>query len=211
MKALLFLPFLAVLGSCSSPPKPPLADPAKRHPVNTAESVALQICRSDLQASRIEASELSRNGDAARSVVATLTSERQAAFANSNRDGDKRSTVYTVLFPFAGTTITLSQTEAEQLAREARDAPLIRLSARTDGEVDNRAEMQIAKQRAEAVKNYLVAAGVAPGRIRSTWQATGDHAAENATAAGRALNRRVEIEIYRVAPLEAPLSAAALS
>jgi outer membrane protein OmpA-like peptidoglycan-associated protein len=211
MKALLLLPVLTILWSCSSPPKPPLADPAKRHPVNAAESVALQVCKGDLQATRIQASETSRNADVARNALTRLESERQAEIDASNRHGEARSTVYTVLFPFAGTTVQLSAPEAEQLAREAKGAPLIRLSARTDGEVDDLAEAHVAKQRAAAVKSYLIALGVAPARIRSTWQSTGDHAAENATAAGRALNRRVEIEIYRVAPQDALLRAADLS
>ena len=211
MKARLLLPVLLILGSCSSPPKPPLADPAKRRPVNPADTVALQVCKGDLQATKIQAIETARNADAARSALARLTSERQTELANTDQRSDARSTVYTVLFPFAGTTVRLSPAEAEQLAREAKAAPLIRLSARTDGEADDLAEVHVAKQRAEAVKNYLIAAGIVPARIRSTWQSTGDHAAENATAAGRALNRRVEIEIYRVAPREALLRAADLS
>lgn len=211
MKALLLLPALLVLGSCSSPPKPPTADPSKRHPVNAAASVALQVCEGDLQATRIRASETSRNADAAQSALARLENERRAEMVRSDRHSNARSTVYTVLFPFAGTTVHLGPAEAEQLARDARTAPLIRLSARTDGEVDNLAEVHVARQRAEAVKSFLVAAGVAPARIRSTWQSSGDHAADNATAGGRALNRRVEIEIYRVAPQDASLRAADLS
>jgi outer membrane protein OmpA-like peptidoglycan-associated protein len=207
MNAPRWLPVLLILGSCSSPPKPPLADPAKRHPVNAAEAVALQVCKGDLQATKIQATEAIGSAAAARSALATLTSERQVALAASNHT-DMRSTVYTVLFPFAGTTVQLRPAKAEQLAREARDAPLIRLSARTDGEVDNLAELHTARQRAEAVKSFLVGAGVAPARIRSTWQPTGDPAADNTTAAGRALNRRVEIEIYRVAPEDAALRAA---
>ncbi|BAL96331.1 OmpA family protein [Rubrivivax gelatinosus] len=47
---------------------------------------------------------------------------------------------------------------------------------------------------------WLIASGVDPSRIRSTWQPVGDAVADNTTEAGRTLNRRVEIEIYRTAP-----------
>ena len=83
---------------------------------------------------------------------------------------------------------------------EAKAAPLVLLRGRTDGDADTPAEARIARQRAEAVKAYLVAAGVDPFRIRSTYQPAGDHAAANASVAGRALNRRVEIEVYRAIP-----------
>jgi len=45
-----------------------------------------------------------------------------------------------------------------------------------------------------------VQAGVDPARIRTTYQPIGDHVADNVSADGRALNRRVEIEIYRELP-----------
>jgi outer membrane protein OmpA-like peptidoglycan-associated protein len=51
------------------------------------------------------------------------------------------------------------------------------------------------------VRDYLVAAGVDPARIRATYQPAGDHVAENASASGRGLNRRVEIELYRALPV----------
>jgi len=118
---------------------------------------------------------------------------------------DARSTVYTILFPFAGTKVDLPLAQAEQLSREAQLAPLVLLSGRTDGTSESAAESRIARERAEAVRSYLVAAGVSPARIRTTWQPVGDHAAANTLAGGRALNRRVEIEIYRLAPRMAQL------
>ena len=51
------------------------------------------------------------------------------------------------------------------------------------------------------MRDYLVAAGVDPKRIRDTYQPVGDHAADNTSAAGREMNRRVEIEVYRALPV----------
>ena len=90
--------------------------------------------------------------------------------------------------------------QAERLIGEARSAPLILLSGRTDGATENPADSRIARQRSEAVQSFLQAAGVEPARIRATWQPVGDLAGENTSAGGRTLNRRVEIEIYRFAP-----------
>jgi outer membrane protein OmpA-like peptidoglycan-associated protein len=93
--------------------------------------------------------------------------------------------------------------DASRIVDEARAAPLVVLRGRTDGSAESPAESAIARQRAAAVEAWLVQAGVDRGRIRTTWQPVGDHAADNTTAGGRTLNRRVEIEIYRAAPVVA--------
>ena len=62
-------------------------------------------------------------------------------------------------------------------------------------------ESRIAKARANAVRDYLVASGVDPNRIRTTHQPSGDHLADNRNPQGRHLNRRVEIEVYRILPI----------
>ena len=58
------------------------------------------------------------------------------------------------------------------------------------------------------MRDYLVGAGVDAARIRATYQPAGDHAADNASADGRAMNRRVEIEVYRAAPVGVGVAAA---
>jgi outer membrane protein OmpA-like peptidoglycan-associated protein len=60
-----------------------------------------------------------------------------------------------------------------------------------------------------AVRDYLVAAGVDPARIRATYQPAGDHVADNVSAGGRGLNRRVEIELYRALPVALTTAAVA--
>ncbi len=56
---------------------------------------------------------------------------------------------------------------------------------------------RLSEQRAQAVANYLTSRGVANSRLR--WQGFGENSqyfiGDNATAEGRALNRRVEIKI----------------
>ena len=53
------------------------------------------------------------------------------------------------------------------------------------------------------MRDYLIAAGVDPARMRATHQPSGDHLADNSSQRGRNLNRRVEIEVYRVTPASA--------
>jgi outer membrane protein OmpA-like peptidoglycan-associated protein len=74
---------------------------------------------------------------------------------------------------------------------------------RTDGTTVAPAESRIARERAAAVREVLVAGGVDPARVRESFQPSGDHAADNSTVAGRGLNRRVEIEVYRALPVVA--------
>jgi outer membrane protein OmpA-like peptidoglycan-associated protein len=96
------------------------------------------------------------------------------------------------------------------LVESARGAPLVLLRGRTDGATDSAAESRIARERAAAVREYLVGAGVDAARIRSTYQPAGDHAADNSSPAGQGLNRRVEIEVYRTLPVAMGSSAAAM-
>ena len=203
----LLIPTLLTLASCSSPPKPPSVDESHKRPANATASVELQVCKSDLHNTQILAAEKSRDAESTRAAFFKLAALQQAQPVLQTSP-ETRSTVYAILFPFGGTRVDLPSGQAEQLIREARTAPLILLSGRTDGANENPAESRIARERSEAVRTYLVIAGVAPARIRATWQPVGDHAAENTSVGGRALNRRVEIEIYRFVPRIATLDQA---
>ena len=207
---LLALPWLMALASCTSPPKPPTVDESRKRPVNAAVAVELQACKSDLANTRILASESARAAETSAAVAAGLARQQAiAAQAQAQSLPDTRNTLYAVTFAFGSAKVSLPDAEAAQRAEETRTAPLVLLRGRTDGVSESAAESRIARDRANAVRDYLVQAGVDPARIRSTWQPVGDHAVENGSAGGRALNRRVEIEVYRVAPRMAPLAASA--
>jgi outer membrane protein OmpA-like peptidoglycan-associated protein len=113
----------------------------------------------------------------------------------------QRNLLVPVLFAFGSTQVNVPDADATRIVEEARAAPLVVLRGRTDGAAESPAGSAIARQRAAAVEAWLVQAGVDRAHIRTTWQPVGDHAADNGTAGGRTLNRRVEIEIYRVAPV----------
>jgi len=54
---------------------------------------------------------------------------------------------------------------------------------------------KLSQRRAEAVKAYLVSLGVAKNRIYTEGKGESQPTADNKTAAGRAKNRRVEVEV----------------
>jgi len=209
-----FVPWLALLVSCGAPPKPPEVDESRKRPANTAMAVDLQVCKNDLQNARLRATESARAAEATAVTQANLAALQQAlnglqglqARHQALTPATQPNRIVTVRFDYGSTRVEIPKDIALDLVTAAKAAPLILLRGRTDGHGDAPIESQIARARAAAVSDYLVAAGVKPSQIRTTYQPTGDHAADNQTASGRALNRRVEIEIYRAEPV--PLSAA---
>jgi outer membrane protein OmpA-like peptidoglycan-associated protein len=71
------------------------------------------------------------------------------------------------------------------------------LRGRTDASVATSTAGELALRRALAVKGILVAQGVEPQRVRILYRAAGDFEADDSTPEGRAVNRRVEIELRR--------------
>ena len=197
---------LVLLASCSSPPKPPTVDESQKRPVNTQMAVELQVCRSELQNTRILAAESGRLAESTTATLANLAA-RQQTIAAMQAPADKppqANSVYTVRFDFGSTRVAIPADLAAPLVADAKAAPLVLLRGRTDGSTDAPVESRIARERAAAVRDYLVAAGVDPARIRATYQPVGDHVADNGSDSGRGLNRRVEIELYRALPIGMP-------
>ena len=192
------LPLLA-LASCGSPPKPPTADESQKRPANSAMAVELQTCKSNLQSTRIVATESWRLAEANPANVEWMSARQQVIAAIAS--AQTANTVFTIHFDFGSTRVLVPADTAGTLVDAARSAPLVLLRGRTDGNTDSFSESRVAREGAAAVRDYLVAAGVDPKRIRDTYQPVGDHAADNTSAAGREMNRRVEIEVYRALPV----------
>ena len=202
--AIPLVPWLLLLASCSSPPKPPSVDESQRRPVNTQMTVELQVCRNDLHNTRLLANESGQLAESTASTLASLAARQQilaAMQAPAVPTPIQANSVFTVRFEFASTYVVIPADAAAALIADAKAAPLVLLRGRTDGVSDTPAESRIARDRAAAVRDFLVAAGVDPARIRATWQPAGDHVADNGSATGRDLNRRVEIELYRAPPV----------
>ncbi len=75
---------------------------------------------------------------------------------------------------------------------------LIDVMGHTDSTGSDAYNLNLSRQRAESVTNYLVSRGVARARIESIGYGEQYPVADNSTEAGRAQNRRVEIRITPV-------------
>ncbi len=85
------------------------------------------------------------------------------------------------------------------VARFLKNQPELRLeiSGHTDAVGSAILNMQLSQKRADAVKYFLVRAGVDSGRMRAVGYGETEPVASNATAEGRAKNRRVEFRIWK--------------
>ncbi len=120
-----------------------------------------------------------------------------------------------ILFPTNGTTLSnTAKTDLSQFAASLIQNP--QTNVQVYGFTDNTGTMQVNQRvsdgRADAVKNYLIHSGVSSNRISAQGIPMADYVASNATAEGRAQNRRVEIfisaneEMIRQAEAEAAAS-----
>ena len=71
----------------------------------------------------------------------------------------------------------------------------LEIHGHTDSQGDDAKNQKLSDDRAASVKKYLVEHGVADGRLRSAGHGETQPVADNATAAGRAQNRRVEFKV----------------
>lgn len=206
------IPLVLVLGSCGSPPKPPTVDESTRRPVNSAMAVDLQICKGELQNTRILANESGRMAAHATATLERVAAGQRAiaALQAALPAAAQGNAVFTIRFDFGSTHVVVPADMAASVIESARSAPLVLLRGRTDGVTDSPTESRIARERAVAVRQYLVSAGVDPTRIRATYQPAGDHAADNTSPTGQGMNRRVEVEVYRALPVAMGSSAAAM-
>lgn len=103
-------------------------------------------------------------------------------------------------FAFNSANLTMADKSALDLvaARLGKDAPNAKLSLAgfTDSVGSDAYNLKLSEQRAMAVANYLVKAGVPQANIVAVaGEGEGEPVADNATAEGRAMNRRVVIAV----------------
>lgn len=103
-----------------------------------------------------------------------------------------------ILFPTNGTTLsTQARSDLSQFAQSLIQNPEtnVQIKGYTDNTGSLEVNQRVSNGRADAVKNYLLQCGVAASRLSAEGLPMQDYVASNATAEGRAQNRRVEIFI----------------
>jgi outer membrane protein OmpA-like peptidoglycan-associated protein len=106
----------------------------------------------------------------------------------------EQSVIFRVTFPTSGTRFNPTQSLQNQLLKAAGTARLLDVRGRSDTDVANKASERIALERARRARQFLLDHGVPPGKVRISAMAAGGFIAANVNEAGRARNRRVEIE-----------------
>lgn len=110
------------------------------------------------------------------------------------------ATVLKVTFPSYSMEFKPSPEVAQALILAAKAAYQVNLRGRTDANIAGPDDPSIALGRALSARKYLVDRGIDSEKIHVFSKADGDFIAPNGTKEGRAMNRRVEIEImdYRL-------------
>jgi outer membrane protein OmpA-like peptidoglycan-associated protein len=102
-----------------------------------------------------------------------------------------------VQFDNNGAEVKIEDALLGALGNTVRAANRIYLHGHTDAFVASEASTQLAIRRAIAVRDVLVSLKVEPERIRLFYRGAGNFAVNNSTREGKALNRRVEIELRK--------------
>ena len=102
------------------------------------------------------------------------------------------------LFDFDRATLKpAAQARLDELVEKMRGADItaIHLAGYTDSVGTQAYNMKLSERRANAVRDYLVSKGINPSLIDAHGNGALEPVASNATAEGRAKNRRVEVEV----------------
>lgn len=120
-------------------------------------------------------------------VIITESDRRVVADAIKNLEFDLgKSTIRSKSFP------TLNRVANLLVAKNFS----LKLAGHTDNTGSAELNMRLSKDRAEAIKAYLVSQGVNASRVEATGYGKNQPIATNKTAAGRQKNRRVEFTLY---------------
>ena len=176
-----------------------------------AEQALANLSQSQLARTREQLAAAADRMSAAEQQLAAERAAREAAEARAREALTKlgaavkhepRGTVIT--FPGAllfgtGKSTLLPGTQAKldavaEAAKERPDAEII-IEGHTDSTGSDATNLKLSQERAQAVKDYLVAQGATGNRIRAVGLGETRPVVDNASAEGRAQNRRVEIVI----------------
>jgi len=143
----------------------------------------------------------SRQLEEVRKAIVSSTSSSEIKVLNAKLDRIESQLVSAatlmirVQFDNAGTEFAADSGLLRVLVRAAKSSERINVRGRTDARIAGSNDPEIALGRALAARDYLVKQGIDARKIKVFALPAGDFIAPSGTKAGRALNRRVEIEL----------------
>lgn len=127
--------------------------------------------------------------------------EKIQARLDSTTSADPVGGVYQVFFDEDQTNLRLGGIEGLEKVAEAIKASsmvvAVNVAGHTDDTGNHEYNEQLANARAESVGSYLASRGISTAQVKVTGYSASRPIATNRTAAGRQLNRRVEVYISR--------------
>lgn len=215
---LLCVSLSACLGACTSAPKPSTVDESTRRPANDPARIEQLREQMDGERTHMEA-DLVRRQRTAYQTAQEIRAEalrppvrvQRVSRAAPGVAASSANTVYTARFASGSAQLAIGAEDAKALLQAAQLASAIVVRGRTDAEQESLSDSRLARERAEAMRKFLVGGGISAQRIRVQYQGAGDFVADNGDAEGRALNRRVEVELYGAAPGVTALEPSTLS
>lgn len=130
-----------------------------------------------------------------RSIPEKLSFDLPKEAYSANQNG----VVIRVFHEFARTDFEPSPEVAQALRMAVRDVDSVLVRGRTDSATPDAINRLIAIERAVKARAWLVANGVPATKITTRFSSSGLFLADNSTQEGKALNRRVEIDIRHTA------------
>jgi outer membrane protein OmpA-like peptidoglycan-associated protein len=148
-----------------------------------------------LAAAQSRAAELSRKE--ARLAEAALRANLDNLHATSGRGGMQMTLADATFAPGQSTLQPAAGSHLGKLVQFVQSQPSkrVRIEGYTDSSGDSTANLALSRQRAEAVRDALVAAGVKASRIEVAGRGEANPVASNDSEAGRARNRRVVVTL----------------
>jgi len=167
------------------------------------EQAAAGIAESESEQSQVLATARAREADLARQEAALRNGMSAPIPATSAASRDPRGPSMSV--PGAAFATGKASLRADSRARlraiatfvQASPATRVRIEGHTDSQGNPQTNLMLSKQRADAVRQALIAQGVAASRIQALGLGAEQPVAANTTPAGRARNRRVEVILLR--------------
>lgn len=184
MRALALVCLAVAVSSCSSHPKPPTVSGRDRAPINSP-AVAQALHEQAFPPAPVAV-----RAEPARNATQRVQGRRTLP--------PPLARIVSVQFPWNGTQFRPTAAQAAHLrALIAGGVAHVQVRGRTDNASPASGDEKVARGRAEAARDWLIGAGVPGGLIDVNFVSAGDYRSNNRLSDGRALNRRVDIEIIR--------------